>query len=191
MMQGPTLCHTALESPPAYDAPRPTPWHASRAASPPHALHVRAHDKASEAQTGTAAATPPQATKREPHTGGAHALLLTPAARAKPVPTRVRAGHRASAYTDHDDKISLEAAERLRAGARGSKELLRCRCSLLGPPAPCLRRGSSEDGLRIPKGASNVSYLSQTKLAMVIFFHLPRRPSPRRTATSMRRFMLT
>ena len=65
-MQGPTSCHTALESPPACDAPRPTPWHASRAASPPHALHVRAQYKAQEAQTGREAGTPPQATKREP-----------------------------------------------------------------------------------------------------------------------------
>ena len=80
---------------------------------------------------------------KERATGGS--LLLTPSARAKPVPTHLRAGHRASASTDHDDKISLEAAERLRAGARGSRELLRCRCSLLGSPAPCLRRGSSED----------------------------------------------
>ena len=66
MMQGPTSCHTALESPPACDTPRPTPWHASRAASPPHALHVRAQYKAQEAQTGREAGTPPQATKREP-----------------------------------------------------------------------------------------------------------------------------
>ena len=65
-MQGPTSCHTALESPLACDAPRPTPWHASRAASPPHALHVRTHDKAPEAQTGREAGTPPQATQREP-----------------------------------------------------------------------------------------------------------------------------
>ena len=144
MMQGTTSCHTALESPPACNAPRPTPWHASCAASQPHALHVRAQDKAPEAQTGREAGTPRRMLQRESHRRSA-SLLLTPAARAKPVPTRLRAGHRALASTDHDDKISLEAAERLRAGARGSRELLRCRCSLLGPPAPCLRCGSSED----------------------------------------------
>ena len=50
------------ESPPACGAPPPTPRHASCAASLPHALHVRAHDKAQDTQTGTAAGTPLQAT---------------------------------------------------------------------------------------------------------------------------------
>ena len=142
-MQGTTSCHTALESPPACDAPRPTPWHASRAASHPMrcmCVHTTRHQR--HRLAGKLARR--RRLQRESHRRSA-SLLLTPAARAKPVPTRLRAGHRASASTDHDDKISLEAAERLRAGARGSRELLRCRCSLLGPPAPCLRRGSSED----------------------------------------------
>ena len=116
-MQGPTSCHTALESPPACDAPRPTPWHASRAASPPHALHVRPHTTRHQRHRLAGKLARRRRLQRESHRRSA-SLLLTPAARAKPVPTRLRAGHRASASTDHDDEISLEAAERLRAGAR-------------------------------------------------------------------------
>ena len=137
-MQGPTSCHTALESPPACDAPRarPTPWHASRAASPPHALHVRTHDKAPEAQTGREAGTPPQATKREPQEE-----------RIAPPDTCSPREARPDTPSSRTPSLGVHRPRRrdIPRGARGSRELLRCRCSLLGPPAPCLRRGSSEN----------------------------------------------
>ena len=135
------------ESPLACGAPLPTPRHASCAASLPHALHVRAHDKAQDTQTGTAAGTPLQATSEQG--GRSSSLLLTPAARGMSVASHRRGGHPSSASAEPDDRISLEAEERIRAGARGSRELLRCRCSRVEEPAPSLRRGSLED---VPAG---------------------------------------
>ena len=115
------------ESPLACGAPLPTPRHASCAASLPHALHVRAHDKAQDTQTGTAAGTPLQATSEQG--GRSSSLLLTPAARGMSVASHRRGGHPSSASAEPDDRISLEAGGRIRPGARGSRELLRCRCS--------------------------------------------------------------